>query len=261
MASTVAYESGPPSAGTIGLAARVRRFVRFGLVGLSGVLVNEAALALLVDVAHTNYLLGAVLATQCSTVWNFALVEWWAFDDAAADGSGRLRRFAMFWAVNMAALALRGPILALLTSVFHIHYLISNLISLGVLVVLRFAIADSLIWGGTPRATPTGPVSRDDLLAHFPHNLGEDLGWALNPVAEAAELVGDAPAASVAMAPPAVPPVPTVDAEAIAPVHAEPAAPVEPTVPTAAPVAPALPPDLLGGPPRFGTVRPRTPPG
>lgn len=243
MASTVAYESGTPSGGSGILAARVRRFVRFGLVGLSGVLVNEAALALLVDVFHTNYLLGAVLATQCSTLWNFALVEWWAFDDAAASGSGRLRRFMMFWAVNMAALALRGPILALLTSVFHIHYLISNLISLGVLVVLRFAIADSLIWGGKPASAPSGPISRDDLLAHFPHDLAEDLGWALNPVAEAAELVGDTPTASVQPAAP-LPPV----------------ADTAPTPGTAASDPAPAPRVDLPEVPRFGTVRPSAAP-
>jgi putative flippase GtrA len=173
------------------IVARVRRFVRFGLVGLSGVLVNEAALAALVDIIHLNYLVGAVVATQCSTAWNFALVEWWAFDGADHRG-GRARRFLMFWAVNMVALGLRGPILALLTSAFHIHYLLSNLISLGVLVVLRFAVADSLIWGrgdGAP-AHSGGP---DDLLAHFPRDVGEELGWAVNPVAEAVGvLAGDA---------------------------------------------------------------------
>jgi hypothetical protein len=118
-------------------------------------------------------------------VWNFALDEWWAFEGAATS-TGRGRRFVMFWAVNMAALALRGPILALLTSVFHIHYLISNLISLGVLVVLRFAIADSLIWGNT--ASSTDPIAPDDLFAHVPRDVAEDLGWVLNPVAEAAEV-------------------------------------------------------------------------
>ena len=190
MATTVASGPGTPSERARGnpgsFASRVRRFVRFGLVGMSGVLVNEAALAALVDVFHLNYLLGAVLATQCSTVWNFTLVEWWAFEGIGARAS-RWRRFVMFWAVNMVALGLRGPILALLTSVFHVHYLISNLVSLGVLVVLRFAVADSLIWGKRP--APTRPVAREDLLTHFPRDLAEDLGWMVNPVAEAAELV------------------------------------------------------------------------
>ena len=166
--------------------ARARRFLRFGLVGMSGVLVNEAALAVLVNAFHVNYLLGAVLATQCSTLWNFALVEWWAFEDVGTQ-SGRGRRFVMFWTVNMVALGLRGPILALLTSTFHIHYLISNLVSLGVLVLLRFAVADSLIWGKT--APPSHPAAPSDLLTHFPRDLIEDIGWALNPVAEAEEVL------------------------------------------------------------------------
>lgn len=190
MATAVGYGQRAPSGRRWGrfqpIAMRVRRFLRFGLVGISGVLVNEAALAAFVAAFHVNILLGALLATQCSTAWNFALVEWWAFE-SAGKRSGRGHRFLMFWAVNLAALGLRGPILALLTSELHVHYLISNIVSLGVLVVLRFAIADSLIWGKV--ADPAHPVGPDDLLAHLPRDLAEDLGWALNPVGEAADLV------------------------------------------------------------------------
>jgi dolichol-phosphate mannosyltransferase len=169
MTTTLVHRTGSLTGRTGNLAARSHRFARFGLVVVSGVVVNEATLALLVEIFHTNYLLGAVIATQCSTLWNFVGAEWWAFGDAAGP-SGRLRRFVMFWAVNMMALVLRIPILALLTSVFHLHYLISNLISFGVLVVLRFAIADSLIWSGAPAPSPSAhePVAPAAVSAHVP---------------------------------------------------------------------------------------------
>ena len=214
---------------------RFRRFVRFGLVGMSGVLVNEAALALLVNILHVNYLVGAVFATQCSTAWNFALVEWWAFEGVGSR-SGRMRRFLMFWAVNMAALALRGPILALLTSVFHIHYLISNLLSLGVLVVVRFAVADSLIWGKSSTVErPVAAEQADGVLADFLREVADDLGWAVNPVAEAAHVLGPRPAD-----------VPSVDLTTAGELDAEPRADKRP--------------DGAGQPdrPRFGSVFPPT---
>lgn len=136
--------------------SRLVRLSRFGAVGVSGFAVNEAALAVLVSTFGLNYLLGAVLATQASSLWNFALVERWAFRGAESRRSV-WQRLGMFFAVNNVALLLRGPILILLTSVVGLNYLLSNLISLGVLTVARFAIADTWIWADATSGSPDGP--------------------------------------------------------------------------------------------------------
>ena len=49
------------------------RFVRFGLVGLTGLVVNTVALAAFTSGAGIYYVISAILATQVSTLWNFAL--------------------------------------------------------------------------------------------------------------------------------------------------------------------------------------------
>jgi dolichol-phosphate mannosyltransferase len=54
--------------------------------------------------------------------------------------------------MNNAALLLRGPIVYFLTSGLQLHYLISNLISLVSLTILRYLIADRLIWQHPYRA-------------------------------------------------------------------------------------------------------------
>ena len=51
------------------------RFIQFLLVGISGLLVNTLLLALATEVFGLHYLMSAVLATQGSTLWNFALTE------------------------------------------------------------------------------------------------------------------------------------------------------------------------------------------
>ncbi len=63
----------------------------------------------------------------------------------ADQSRGRIQRLALF-SDEHPALALRGPIIYLLTTFFSINYLISNLISLVLLTVLDF-YADSMIWG------------------------------------------------------------------------------------------------------------------
>jgi dolichol-phosphate mannosyltransferase len=121
------------------------RFVKFGLVGASGVVVNTLLLALLTSGAGLFYVASALLATEASIVWNFVLSERWVF--GGRRDRGRLRRFVSFVAVNSLAFALSGPILWVLVSGLGLHYLVGNLLSIGVLMILRFLVADRFIWG------------------------------------------------------------------------------------------------------------------
>ena len=55
--------------------SQAARFVSFGLVGATGIVVNSAALWFFFHTLGWNHLLGAALATQVSTTWNFVLVD------------------------------------------------------------------------------------------------------------------------------------------------------------------------------------------
>src|SRR5438046_2510653 len=68
------------------------RLARFGLIGLSGLVVNESLLALLTERAGLYYLAAAVVSTQVSIVWNFALTERWVYSrrDCRLGWSARL---------------------------------------------------------------------------------------------------------------------------------------------------------------------------
>src|SRR5438105_1223906 len=105
---------------------------RFLIVGFLGIGVNQGLLWALVDGGHLNYLLAAVVASQGSTAFNFAGVEVWVFQDRRNRRS-LLKRFIAFDALNASALLLRLPILFALTSILHVHYLISNLIAIALL--------------------------------------------------------------------------------------------------------------------------------
>jgi dolichol-phosphate mannosyltransferase len=145
----------------LGLLARLR-FARFGIVGLSGLVVNTLLLAFLTDVAGIFYVVSAVIATQGSTLWNFCFTELWVFSGREHRRSRRAR-LGLFFLMNNAALALRGPLLVLLTSGFGIHYALSNVISLLALTLVRFAVADTWIWAkaGPRKVRIGGPYSYD----------------------------------------------------------------------------------------------------
>jgi dolichol-phosphate mannosyltransferase len=123
---------------------------RFALVGLSGLVVNQLLLWSAVSFGHINYVVGAIAATQGSTTWNFLLLDRWVFPERK-QRPGPLR-YLTFSGVNNLTLLLRVPMLAALVSMLHVHYLVSNLITLVVLFASRFLVSDRFIWKARPTA-------------------------------------------------------------------------------------------------------------
>jgi dolichol-phosphate mannosyltransferase len=139
------------------------RFIGFALVGLSGVLVNSLALALATETLHIYYMISVAIATVVSTLWNFSLTEMWVYG-ANSQTKGRAKRLGLFFVMNSLALALRSPLIYVMTTVFGIYYLASNLLSLAALTILRFVLADNMIWGRTKVDAKTAVRSNNTLL-------------------------------------------------------------------------------------------------
>ena len=142
-----------------------RRLVLFGLVGLSGIVVNSAALWLLhLEFFELHLLVAAALATQVSTLWNFVLTDRLVFRTARAPGLwSRLWRY---FAMNNLSLVLRLPLLSALVYL-GMPVIRANVLTLVLLFAVRYVISDRVIFARpaetvTPRAErPTlEPVKR-----------------------------------------------------------------------------------------------------
>lgn len=131
--------------------------LRFAAVGLSGIAINQLALAVLTDGLGIFYVISAIVATQISSTWNFAGTEYWVFAGRESHRSFRTR-FLAFLALNNATLILRIPLLWLLASVVGIHYLIANLVTLVAMFGIRFILADNWIWS----AASAAPAQSDE---------------------------------------------------------------------------------------------------
>lgn len=129
------------------------RFMRFGLVGFTGIFINEAAVAFFLVLGLPG--LGAVIAaTQVSSLWNFTLIERWAFKHKQHDGRSFWYRALMFFGLNnLVTLVLQAPMILALEAV-GVDVLWGNLISLLILSVARFVFSDAVIWasGGARKA-------------------------------------------------------------------------------------------------------------
>jgi len=137
------------------------RVLRFGLVGFSGIGVNQAIFLFFTDIVGLHYLAAATLSTQGSTLSNFVLLERWAM--AGRSDGPVLRRLGGYAAINNATLLLRLPMLWVLTSFIGIEAYISNLLTLAALFAIRFLVSDRWIW-----KVPT-PIAMFGFPAEAPH--------------------------------------------------------------------------------------------
>jgi dolichol-phosphate mannosyltransferase len=137
--------------------------IRFGLVGLTGIIVNQLIFSASVDMAAISLPLAAIVATQGSSTWNFLWTENWVFDTRGSTRSV-WSRFWAFMVVNNLTLLARIPALWLLVSAVHVPAYWANLITLGGLFLSRFFVANNMIWGSSSSdATVDAAVALEDV--------------------------------------------------------------------------------------------------
>ncbi|GAA2854242.1 dolichol monophosphate mannose synthase [Actinoplanes cyaneus] len=132
--------------GRLRLGSGRARMLGFGLIGLSGLLPNQAMLWALVSLAGLHYAPAAIAANVVAVLWNFALTDQILYRNRR---ERRLpARFGRFFLLGNADLLLRIPLLAVLVDGLHTGVLAGNLLTLVASFLLRFLIAEKLIYVG-----------------------------------------------------------------------------------------------------------------
>lgn len=117
------------------------RFLKFCLVGSSGVLVNMGLLWTLTEFAGLFYMVSAAISIETSIVTNFLLNDFFTFPDRRSKGVGHFaRRFAKFNLVSLGGLVVNMTVLWTLTSVVGLHYLVSNLFGIAAATVWNYLV-------------------------------------------------------------------------------------------------------------------------
>ncbi|MEA2606484.1 MAG: dolichol-phosphate mannosyltransferase, partial [Chloroflexota bacterium] len=132
------------------LLSTLSRPSKFAIVGILGILVNQVALYALTERAGIYYAVSAILASQVSTLNNFVLTELFVFRGHESRHA-MIVRYLIFNLLNVATLGIRLPVLIVLTEVVGIHYLVSNVIAIGLTFGIRYLVSDYWIWAGRDR--------------------------------------------------------------------------------------------------------------
>ena len=123
------------------------RFLKFCLVGGSGVLVNMGLLWLLTESAGLFYLLSAAISIETSIITNFTLNDYLTFPDRRVKGARFfLTRLAKFNLVSLAGLGLNMTVLWLLTEVVGVYYMLSNLCGIAVATLWNYVANSWWTW-------------------------------------------------------------------------------------------------------------------
>ncbi len=125
-------------------AAQLGRMLRFGVVGLSGVVVNQGLLMLLHGTIGAPLLLSSLIAIEVSILTNFLLNHTWTWRVPLGE-PGLLRRVVQYHAAAVLA-AFAGNVIVLIGSVelLGIDYRIANLIGIAVGTAINFTANE--IW-------------------------------------------------------------------------------------------------------------------
>ncbi|MEM9927601.1 MAG: glycosyltransferase [Cyanobacteria bacterium P01_D01_bin.50] len=129
----------------------IGRFIRFGLVGLSGVFVDMAILYLLSDPNTLALPLtrSKIIAGEIAICNNFLWNDAWTFADVAIQQQGwhqRLKRFLKFNIICLAGLVINVLVLNLVFNFVNSNRYIANLIAIAVATLWNFWVNLKLSW-------------------------------------------------------------------------------------------------------------------
>lgn len=114
---------------------------KFSIVGLSGVLVNMLVLYGLTEYFKIYYIISSIIAIELSILANYTLNDLWTWADRQKNNLyGRIIRYHL--SVGITAVLANGLLLIILTEVFGVYYLASNLIGIAAGMMMNFILND-----------------------------------------------------------------------------------------------------------------------
>jgi dolichol-phosphate mannosyltransferase len=133
------------------LLGTIKRFIRFGLVGASGVGVDMAVLFLLTDPRLLGWglSLSKAIAAEVAIFNNFLWNEIWTFRDlagASAGGMARARRLAKFNIICVAGIVFSIVLLNVQVRFLHFNVYMANFIAIFLVSIWNFAMNLKFGW-------------------------------------------------------------------------------------------------------------------
>jgi len=138
----------------------LKRAIKFGSVGVSGVIVNTVMLYLFTEQFGLDYRISSLIAIELSIVNNFIWNSLWTWSDKKATSNLNLsKRFVKFHiSSSLTAFVVNYGLLILLTELLHMHYQLSNLIGIATGALFNFFFSHFWVFRCKTTTTPQDDV-------------------------------------------------------------------------------------------------------
>jgi dolichol-phosphate mannosyltransferase len=123
-----------------------KRVFKFGIVGLSGIVVNLGILFLLVEFFSLNKDLASPIAIEIAILNNFLWNDVWTFRSVENRNASRWHRLGAFNLVSIGGAVINYGIFLALTSWFAVYYLVAQLVGILVGFAWNFLVNRRLTW-------------------------------------------------------------------------------------------------------------------
>ncbi len=127
----------------------ITRFLRFGLVGFSGVFVDLGIFYLLRTGLGLALTRSSIFSSEIAIINNFLWNDLWTFGDISQKQPGvrqRLRRFLKFNLVCLSGVILNALIVNILFNIIHMNEYLAKLIAIAMITFLNFWLNSKLSW-------------------------------------------------------------------------------------------------------------------
>jgi dolichol-phosphate mannosyltransferase len=127
----------------------VTRFLRFGIVGFSGVFVDLGVFYLLRTTLGIGLTRSAIFSSEIAIINNFLWNDVWTFREVSQGQKGnrqRFRRFLKFNLICLSGLPINIIIINLLFNVFGVNEYLAKLIAIAVVTFWNFWLNSKLSW-------------------------------------------------------------------------------------------------------------------
>ncbi|MEG4408290.1 glycosyltransferase [Microcoleus sp. MON2_D5] len=125
------------------------KFLRFGIVGFSGVFVNMGVLYVLSEILNLELTRSLIVAAEFAIISNFLWNDLWTFGDISKRQPGKrqqLKRLLKFNTICLMGLILNVLLVNLLFNVFGMNKYLANLIAIAAVTLWNFWINMKLSW-------------------------------------------------------------------------------------------------------------------
>lgn len=110
------------------------RFIKYGLVGVLGLVVDMGVFYLMNKKLGINYVVSNIISSSLAVIHNFILNSYFTFNVT----DKKLKRFMYFYAIALGGMAISTGLLILFIDVLKLDSMISKLISVIIVALIQY---------------------------------------------------------------------------------------------------------------------------